>query len=67
MDMPLDNPRWERYAQERAAGRTQRQAMLAAYPAALLLVSHDATLVAAATGLTWRISGVGDTFCLQVR
>ena len=33
MDMPLDNPRWERYAQERAAGRTQRQAMLAAYPA----------------------------------
>lgn len=32
MDGPLDNPRWERYCQERCAGRTQRQAMLAAYP-----------------------------------
>ena len=32
MDRPLDNPRWERYCQERAAGRTQRQAMLAAFP-----------------------------------
>ena len=41
--------------------------MLAAYPAALLLVSHDAKLVAAATGITWRISGAGDVFCLQVR
>ena len=30
---PLDNARWERYAQERASGKTQRQAMLAAYPA----------------------------------
>ncbi len=29
---PLDNPRWERYCQERAGGRTQRQAMLVAYP-----------------------------------
>jgi len=29
---PLDNPRRERYCQERAGGRTQRQAMLAAYP-----------------------------------
>ena len=32
MDAPLDNPRWERYCQERAAGKSQRQAMLAAYP-----------------------------------
>lgn len=32
MDEPLTNPRWERYCQERAAGRSQRQAMLAAYP-----------------------------------
>lgn len=31
-DMPLDNPRWERYCQERLAGKSQRQAMLAAYP-----------------------------------
>ncbi|MDD4381718.1 MAG: hypothetical protein PHR15_09685, partial [Atopobiaceae bacterium] len=29
---PLDNQRWERYCHERAAGRTQRQAMLVAYP-----------------------------------
>lgn len=29
---PLDNPRWERYCQERVAGKSQRQAMLAAYP-----------------------------------
>lgn len=29
---PLDNPRRERYARERAGGKTQRQAMLAAYP-----------------------------------
>ena len=29
---PLSNPRWERYCQERAAGLTQRQAMLRAYP-----------------------------------
>ncbi|MBR3235105.1 MAG: ABC transporter ATP-binding protein, partial [Atopobiaceae bacterium] len=41
--------------------------MLAAYPAALLLVSHDARLVAAATGITWRISGAGEEFCLLVR
>lgn len=41
--------------------------MLAAYPAALLLVSHDAKLVAAATGITWRISGAGDEFRLRVR
>ena len=41
--------------------------MLAAYPAALLLVSHDAKLVAAATRITWRISGAGDQFSLQVR
>lgn len=41
--------------------------MLAAYPAALLLVSHDAKLVAAATGITWHISGAGDEFCLLVR
>ena len=41
--------------------------MLAAYPAALLLVSHDAKLVAAATGITWRISGTGDEFRLQIR
>ena len=41
--------------------------MLAAYPAALLLVSHDAKLVAAATRVTWRISGAGDQFSLQVR
>ncbi len=32
MDEPLTNPRWERYCQERAAGKSQRQAMLAAYP-----------------------------------
>lgn len=32
MDDPLTNPRWERYCQERAAGKSQRQAMLAAYP-----------------------------------
>ena len=32
MDTPLTNPRWERYCQERAAGKSQRQAMLAAYP-----------------------------------
>ncbi|MBR3160921.1 MAG: ABC-F family ATP-binding cassette domain-containing protein, partial [Atopobiaceae bacterium] len=41
--------------------------MLAAYPAALLLVSHDAKLVAAATRITWHISGAGDEFCLLVR
>lgn len=29
---PLDNPRWETYAQLRAQGKTQRQAMLGAYP-----------------------------------
>ena len=29
---PLENPRWERYCQERAAGKTQRQAMLSVYP-----------------------------------
>lgn len=32
MEQPLTNPRWERYCQERAAGKSQRQAMLAAYP-----------------------------------
>lgn len=32
MDRPIDNPRWETYAQQRAAGKTQRQAMLVAYP-----------------------------------
>lgn len=31
-DIPLKNPRWELYAQRRAEGMTQRQAMLAAYP-----------------------------------
>ena len=41
--------------------------MLAAYPAALLLVSHDAKLVAAATRITWHISRAGDEFCLLVR
>lgn len=30
--MPLENPRWETYAQKRCEGLTQRQAMLAAYP-----------------------------------
>lgn len=40
--------------------------MLVAYPAALLLVSHDAKLVAAATGITWRISGAGDEFELAM-
>ena len=29
---PLQNPRWERYCRERATGKSQRQAMLAAYP-----------------------------------
>ena len=28
-EQPLANPRWERYCQERLAGRSQRQAMLA--------------------------------------
>ena len=32
MDAPLENPRWERYCQERAAGKSQRQALLSAYP-----------------------------------
>lgn len=32
MDTPLDNPRWERYCQARACGKTQRKAMLDAYP-----------------------------------
>ena len=41
--------------------------MLAAYPAALLLVSHDAALVAAATQITWRIIRTGGGFVLQVR
>ena len=41
--------------------------MLTAYPAALLLVSHDAKLVAAATRITWHISGIGDVYRLQVR
>ena len=40
--------------------------MLAAYPAALLLVSHDAKLLAATTGITWRIDGDGCEFCLRV-
>lgn len=31
-DTPLANPRRERYCQERVAGKTQRQAMLAAWP-----------------------------------
>lgn len=31
-NMPLENPRWEIYAQKRCEGCTQRQAMLAAYP-----------------------------------
>ena len=31
-DIPLANPRRERYCQERVAGKTQRQAMLAAWP-----------------------------------
>ena len=41
--------------------------LLAAYPAALLLVSHDAKLVAAATRITWSISRAGDDYLLQVR
>ena len=41
--------------------------LLAAYPAALLLVSHDAALVAAATRITWRIAKSGDGHTLQVR
>lgn len=40
--------------------------MLAAYPAALLLVSHDARLVATATEITWRISGSDGEYRLQV-
>ena len=31
-DIPLPNPRRERYCQERVAGKTQRKAMLAAWP-----------------------------------
>ena len=34
--------------------------MLSAYPGALLLVSHDAALVDAATSITWRIKAAGD-------
>ena len=30
--------------------------VLAAYPGALLLVSHDAALLGATTSITWRIS-----------
>ena len=41
--------------------------MLTAYPAALLLVSHDVKLVASATRITWHISGIGDVYRLQVR
>lgn len=31
-NIPLSNPRWERYCQERVSGKTQRQAMLEAWP-----------------------------------
>lgn len=31
-DMPLANPRWEAYCRARATGKSQRQAMLEAYP-----------------------------------
>jgi ATPase subunit of ABC transporter with duplicated ATPase domains len=33
--------------------------VLAAYPGALLLVSHDAALLGATTGIMWRIGRVG--------
>jgi macrolide transport system ATP-binding/permease protein len=41
--------------------------LLAAYPAALLLVSHDVALVAAATRIAWCIARAGDGYALQVR
>ncbi|MBQ9059047.1 MAG: ABC-F family ATP-binding cassette domain-containing protein [Atopobiaceae bacterium] len=40
--------------------------VLAAYPGALLLVSHDAALVSAATQLSWHIERLGASYALKV-
>ena len=40
--------------------------VLRAYPGALVLVSHDAALVAATTDITWRIAGAGGSYQLTV-
>ena len=40
--------------------------LLSVYPGALLLVSHDASLVSSATSITWRIQKSGDGYELVV-
>ena len=40
--------------------------LLSAYPGALLLVSHDASLVEAATSITWRMKKAGSGYSLTI-
>lgn len=40
--------------------------LLSTYPGALLLVSHDAALVGAATSITWRIQEAKGGYTLTV-
>ena len=40
--------------------------VLAAFPGALLLVSHDEALLQATTGIRWRIAGDGSSYSMTI-